>query len=125
MIRVSARRREILRIISVLLLALTKQAKALKQFELAPRIRASLLENYHLIEDYRTLERFNKALKIAVVESTLTHAEIKKYKILETIKRFTAKETKELEVIPEEKKESEAPYSCVVIVPKAIRAHIN
>ena len=114
--RVSARRKEILRILSVLLLALSKEAKSLKQFQLQPRLRASLLENYHLIEDKRTLERFNKALKNVLHGCPISLAEMKKYQILETMKAF---------IQPPIQSRPEASLKCRIIVPQLIRLHSN
>lgn len=54
-----------------------------------PRFRQILLENYKFAEDVNTFNRLNRALKNVITLSPLSLMEVRKYKMLETVAKFT------------------------------------
>jgi len=67
----------------------TTSGRLIKEFDLVPRLRQTVLENYHLVEDVNTFNRMNRCLKAVILISPLSLVEMKKYKLLETVARFT------------------------------------
>ncbi len=63
LISASSKKRSILRVLSVIFLALTKRIQLLKNFGMLRRLKFIILENYSLVEDIQTIRRFNSAVK--------------------------------------------------------------
>lgn len=64
----------------------------MKDPSLSGKLKKTLLENYFLIEELFTLKVFNKALfNLSLRGVELTHAEIYKYKVAETVGNFFSK----------------------------------
>lgn len=84
----SLRRKEIMRVISVLFFALSNRIKLLKDFGMIRRLKFIILETYSLVEEMQTMRRFNSAIKNIGAELPITIAEAVKYKLVATMSRF-------------------------------------
>lgn len=94
LVEASSRRKEILRVISVIFLALTKRIKLLKEFGMLRRLKIIVLENYSLVEEIQTIRRFNSAIKNIGAELPVTIAEAIKYRLVNTMSRFIGGDNK-------------------------------
>lgn len=63
---------EIIKVLSVIWLAISREIKFLKETSLLSRFKQLLLESYQLAHDSRILMRLNSALRNIIKESPLT-----------------------------------------------------
>lgn len=84
----SQRKKEVVRIASVLFFALSNRIKLLKDFGMIRRLKFIVLETYSLVEEMQTMRRFNSAIKNIGAELPITIAEAIKYKLVATMSRF-------------------------------------
>lgn len=84
----SMRKKEVMRVISVLFFALSNRIKLLKDFGMIRRLKYIVLETYSLVEEMQTMRRYNSAIKNIGSELPITIAEAIKYKLVATMSRF-------------------------------------
>jgi hypothetical protein len=88
LISTSHRKKEIMRVISVIFFALSNRIKLLKEFGMIRRLKYIVLESYCLVEELQTMRRFNSAIKNIGAELPITIADAIKYKMIATMSRF-------------------------------------
>lgn len=71
--------------------AFSRQHSFLKDNDLLERYRYVLLLSYSMVEDAKTLMRYNRCLKQLIAQSSLTLGEARQYKLVETMTRFFEK----------------------------------
>lgn len=87
----SLRKQRILRLLSVILEAFSSKIGFLKDNNLLESYRKVLLLSYAMVEDAKTLMRYNRCLKNLITEAQLTLAEARQYKLVETMSKFLEK----------------------------------
>ena len=93
----SARRKDVLAILSVIYENFSRQGRLVNKYKMLPTLKTALLENYSLIEELFTLKVFNRAIcNLASKGLAFTSQEFTKYRILETLARFVDKSRIEL-----------------------------
>lgn len=85
----SARKRDILAILSVIYENFSRQGRLVNKYSMLATLKNSLLENYSLIEELFTLKVFNRAIcNLATKGLLFTSQEFKKHRVLETLAQF-------------------------------------
>lgn len=60
----------------------------IREPQLAPRMRRTVLELYHLAEDQQTFVRLNRCLRAVIAAAPLSIIEVRKFRLLETVNKF-------------------------------------
>ena len=93
----SNRKRDILAILSVIYENFSRQGRLVNKYGMLGTLKASLLENYSLIEELFTLKVFNRAIcNLATKGLVFTTQEFTKYRVLQTLAQFIEKSQIEL-----------------------------
>lgn len=92
----SERRKDILRVMSVIFLDLSKRITILKELGFLNRFKLILLESFKIIEDKLTFVRFYKSLCKICLIIPLAMKEIVKYRVYEALKKFANGESNRL-----------------------------
>jgi hypothetical protein len=79
------------RVLSVVLNAIAGSS-AVRELQLAPRMRQIVLDLYRLAEDQPTFVRLNRCLRSVIATAPLSIVEVKKFKLLETVGRFATRQ---------------------------------
>jgi hypothetical protein len=96
----STKKRDILAILSVVYENFSRQGRLVNKYDMVKSLKASLLENYSLIEELFSLKVFNKAIcNLASHGVSFSSQEFSKYKILLTLSNFIEKNQIELFMI--------------------------
>lgn len=72
------------------MVSLASSQKLIDGLNILPRLKQTVLEIYQFADDVNTFGRMNRALKNIVMLAPLSIAEVRKYRLLETVARFTA-----------------------------------
>ena len=97
LLETSPYRKRILAVLGVIYENASRQAKLLKKLDMVHQFKASVLTNYHIVEESFSARLFNKSLyNLAVQGESLTEAELHKYGVFESIARFMGAEQSEL-----------------------------
>ena len=67
-------------------------SSAVRELQLAPRMRQIVLELYQLAEDQPTFVRLNRCLRNVIATAPLSIVEVRKFKLLETVGRFATRQ---------------------------------
>lgn len=73
-----------------MLVSLASSQKLIDGLNILPRLKQTVLEIYQFAEDVNTFGRLNRALRNVAMLAPLSIAEVRKYRLLETVARFTA-----------------------------------
>jgi hypothetical protein len=76
---------------SAVLEALSKQIDFLKDNNLIEKYKQVLLLSYSMVNDTKTLTRFNRCLKNLIAASVLSVSDARQHKLVDTMARFMDK----------------------------------